>query len=48
MIVGSDPAALTGWAVGFQRLHAGRPEPRIGIHCGDALYSDGDQKQGEE
>jgi adenylate cyclase len=42
MIVSSDPSALTDWAVGFQRLQAGRPEPRIGIHCGDALYRDGD------
>ena len=33
MIVGSDPAALTDWAVGFQALHAERPQPRIGLHC---------------
>ena len=42
MVVGSDPAALTDWAVGFQRLQAERPLPRIGIHYGDALYRDGD------
>jgi adenylate cyclase len=42
MIVGSDPSALTDWAVGFQRLHTERPEPRIGIHLGEALYRDGD------
>jgi adenylate cyclase len=42
MIVGSDPGGLTDWAVGFQRLHSGRPEPRIGIHYGEALYRDGD------
>jgi adenylate cyclase len=42
MIVGSDPAALTDWAVGFQRLHAERPLPRIGIHYGEVLYRDGD------
>ncbi len=42
MVVGSDPVALTDWAVGFQRLHNERPLPRIGIHYGDALYRDGD------
>ena len=42
MVVGSDPAALTDWAVGFQRLQSERPLPRIGIHYGDALYRDDD------
>ena len=42
MIVGSDPAALTDWAVGFQRLQSERPLPRIAIHYGVALYRDGD------
>jgi adenylate cyclase len=42
MIVGSDPAALTDWAVGFQAMQSGRPLPRIGIHYGVALYRDGD------
>jgi adenylate cyclase len=42
MIVGSDPAALTDWAVGFQRLQSDRPLPRIAVHYGDALYRDGD------
>jgi adenylate cyclase len=42
MIVSSDPANLTDWAVGFQRLQGGRPRPRIAIHCGVALYRDGD------
>ena len=42
MIVGSDAAALTDWAVGFQQLYVGRAPPRIGIHSGDALYRDGD------
>lgn len=42
MIVGPDPAALTDWAVGFQRLQAERPLPRIAIHYGVALYRDGD------
>ncbi|MDQ6915128.1 MAG: MerR family transcriptional regulator [Actinomycetota bacterium] len=42
MIVGSDAAALTDWAVGFQELYAERPLPRIGIHYGQTLYRDGD------
>ncbi|HEY1520342.1 MAG TPA: MerR family transcriptional regulator [Solirubrobacteraceae bacterium] len=42
MIVGSDPAALTEWAVSFQRLQAGGTMPRIAVHYGNALYRDGD------
>ncbi|MFL5819281.1 MAG: MerR family transcriptional regulator [Solirubrobacteraceae bacterium] len=42
MIVGSDAAALTDWAVGFQQLYVDRPLPRIGIHYGETLYRDGD------
>ncbi|HYZ80483.1 MAG TPA: adenylate/guanylate cyclase domain-containing protein [Solirubrobacteraceae bacterium] len=42
MIVSSDAAHLTEWAVGFQELQTERPFPRIGIHCGAALYRDGD------
>jgi adenylate cyclase len=42
MIVGSDPASLTDWAVGFQSMQNERPLPRIGIHYGVALYRDGD------
>ncbi len=42
MIVGSDPAALTEWAVGFQRRQGGRTLPRIAVHYGVALYRDGD------
>jgi adenylate cyclase len=42
MIVGSDPAGLIEWAVGFQQLAGERPHPRIGMHVGSALYRDGD------
>jgi adenylate cyclase len=42
MIVGSDPAALTDWAVGFQARMTERPLPRIGVHYGAMLYRDGD------
>ena len=42
MVVGSDPAALIDWAVGFQRLYAVQPLPRIAVHYGAALYRDGD------
>jgi adenylate cyclase len=43
MVVGSDAAALTAWAVELQRgIAADEPPPRIGIHYGEALYRDGD------
>jgi adenylate cyclase len=42
MIVGSDPASLIDWAVGFQQLNVGTTLPRIGMHWGSALYRDGD------
>src|SRR4051794_23255350 len=43
MIVGSDPAALAEWAVGFQALVKDeRPLPRIGMHHGEVVYRDGD------
>jgi adenylate cyclase len=43
MVVGSDALSLVDWAVGFQALQRGaRPAPRIGLHCGLALYRDGD------
>jgi len=43
MVVGSDAAALTGWAVGLQStIASGEPPPRIGVHYGEAIYRDGD------
>ena len=42
MIVGSEPAGLTEWAVEFQRDQNERTLPRIAIHYGNALYRDGD------
>jgi adenylate cyclase len=43
MVVGSDAAALTAWAVELQASIApGEPLARIGIHYGEALYRDGD------
>jgi adenylate cyclase len=43
MVVGSDAAALTGWAVQLQSgIARDEPSPRIGVHYGEALYRDGD------
>ncbi|MBJ7520425.1 MAG: guanylate cyclase [Solirubrobacteraceae bacterium] len=42
MVVGSDVAALTAWAVEFQAAELQRPRPRIGVHYGDVVYRDGD------
>ncbi len=43
MVIGSDPAALTVWAVELQgSTAAGDPPPRIGVHYGEVLYRDGD------
>jgi adenylate cyclase len=42
MVVSSDVQGLTDWAVGFQGLFRERPQARIGIHYGRALYRDGD------
>jgi adenylate cyclase len=42
MIVSPDPATLTEWAVGFLTLFQERPQPRVGLHYGRAVYRDGD------
>ncbi len=42
MVVSPDAAALTEWAVGFLERFPERPRPRVGIHCGEAVYRDGD------
>src|SRR6185503_2987426 len=42
MIVSPDPVTLTEWAVGFMELFQERPQPRVGVHFGLAVYRDGD------
>ena len=42
MIVSPDAVTLTEWAVGFLTLFRERPQPRVGIHFGRAVYRDGD------
>jgi adenylate cyclase len=47
MIVSPEPATLTEWAVGFLGLFQERPQPRVGIHYGAAVYRDGDYFGGD-
>ena len=42
MIVSPDPTTLTEWAVGFLGLFQERPQPRVGIHFGSAVYREAD------
>ncbi len=42
MVVSPDPANLTEWAVGLISLFTERPQPRVGIHFGEAVFREGD------
>lgn len=42
MVVSPDASALTAWAVTLLDRFPQRPRPRVGIHCGEAVYRDGD------
>ncbi|MFN8162217.1 MAG: adenylate cyclase regulatory domain-containing protein [Solirubrobacterales bacterium] len=42
MLVSPEAGTLTEWAVGFLRLFRERPQPRVGLHFGEAVYRDGD------
>jgi adenylate cyclase len=42
MVVSPEAASLTEWAVDFLARFDQRPQPRVGIHSGDAVYRDGD------
>jgi adenylate cyclase len=47
MVVSPDPATLTEWAVGFLTLFQERPQPRVGLHYGAAVFRDGDYFGGD-
>jgi len=47
MVVSPDPLSLTEWAVDFLARFEQRPQPRVGIHYGDAVYRDGDYFGGQ-
>jgi len=47
MVVSPDPVSLTEWAVGLLARFPERPQPRVGIHCGEAVYRDGDYFGGQ-
>jgi len=47
MVVSPDPASLTEWAVGLLGRFPRRPQPRVGIHFGEAVYRDGDYFGGQ-
>jgi adenylate cyclase len=47
MVVSPEPAGLTEWAIGFLALFQERPQPRVGIHHGAAVFRDGDYFGGD-
>jgi adenylate cyclase len=47
MVVSPDAGTLTEWAVGFLTLFQERPQPRVGIHRGAAVFRDGDYFGGD-
>src|SRR5262249_24006113 len=47
MVVSPEPVTLTEWAVGFLALFQERPQPRVGIHYGAAVFRDGDYFGGD-
>jgi adenylate cyclase len=47
MVVSPEPASLTEWAVGFLHLFQERPQPRVGMHYGAAVFRDGDYFGGD-
>jgi len=47
MVVSPDATTLTEWAVGFLSLFPARPQPRVGLHFGRAVYRDGDYFGGD-
>jgi adenylate cyclase len=47
MVVSPEPGSLTEWAVGFLALFQERPQPRVGIHHGAAVFRDGDYFGGD-
>jgi adenylate cyclase len=42
MVVSPDAASLTEWAVGLLAHFPVGPQPRVGVHCANAVYRDGD------
>ncbi len=47
MIVSPEAGTLTEWSVGFLRLFQERPQPRVGLHKGEAVFRDGDYFGGD-